>query len=139
MTGAAIPKFIQPGVEHYERSRQVAEDFLKENACEPGLAARVLECIACHHGGPAERSIESRLFTDADALDLLGTLGALRIFAMNSRDPARRTAGAEALPRHEHGGADHGTRQSHGRRPPRGDGPDSGGFREGDVWDLLKG
>lgn len=80
------PKFIQPGVEHFIRSRQVAGEFLAAHGFAPPLAARVLECIEYHHGGPAGRSLESRLFTDADALDLLGTLGALRVFAMNPRD-----------------------------------------------------
>lgn len=45
-----------------------------------------MECIRFHHGGPAQRSFESLLFTDADALDLLGTVGVLRVFSMNFRD-----------------------------------------------------
>lgn len=74
------------GVEHQVRSRQVAEPFLREHDYPAGLAARVLECIEFHHGGPKERSFESRLFTDADALDLLGVVGVCRIFAMSPRD-----------------------------------------------------
>jgi len=42
--------------------------------------------VEFHHGGPAGRSIESVLFTDADALDLLGAVGFARVFAMNYRD-----------------------------------------------------
>jgi uncharacterized protein len=74
------------GVDHAVRSTQVAREFLAERSCPAELAARVLECIEFHHGGPAGRSFESTLFTDADALDLLGTVGVLRIFAMNYRD-----------------------------------------------------
>lgn len=74
------------GVDHAIRSRQVAEQFLAERSCPRPLAKNVLECIEFHHGGPAGRSIESVLFTDADALDLLGTVGVLRVFSMNHRD-----------------------------------------------------
>lgn len=82
----AYAKWAQPGVEHHLRSREVAEAFLGEQGCAPELAAAVLECIEHHHGGPEKRSFESRLFTDADALDLLGVVGAARVFAMNARD-----------------------------------------------------
>ncbi len=80
------PKWAVPGVEHYVRSREVAEEFLAERACPAEFAACVLECIAFHHGGPAGRSIESRLFTDADVLDLLGVVGTLRVFSMVPRN-----------------------------------------------------
>ncbi len=79
-------KWMQAGVDHAARSREVAEPFLREHNVPEETAAKVLECIACHHGGDADRSFESRLFTDADALDLLGVCGFARIFAMNSRD-----------------------------------------------------
>lgn len=82
----AYPRWAQPDVEHHLRSREVAADFLAEHGFAPGLAAAVLECIEHHHGGPAERSFESRLFTDADALDLLGAVGVARVFAMNARN-----------------------------------------------------
>lgn len=78
-------KWMQPK-DHAERSREVAEPFLREHNVPEETAARVLECIACHHGGGADRSFESKLFTDADALDLLGVCGFARIFAMNARD-----------------------------------------------------
>lgn len=80
------PHWAVPGVEHQIRSREVAEEFLGQRGCPAEFTARVLECIECHHGGPADRSIESRLFTDADALDLLGVVGTLRIFSMVPRD-----------------------------------------------------
>lgn len=80
------PKWAVSGVDHAVRSAEVARSFLAERSCPQELARRVVECIEYHHGGPKERSIESILFTDADALDLLGTVGVLRVFAMNYRD-----------------------------------------------------
>ena len=82
----AYPQWAVSGVEHHIRSRQVAESFLAEHGYPPDRTARVLECIEFHHGGPPNRSVESRLFTDADALDLIGVVGTLRIFSMWPRD-----------------------------------------------------
>lgn len=79
-------KWLIPGVEHQVRSKEVASTFLMENGFPPQQIQHVLECIEFHHGGPADRSIESKLFTDADALDLLGVVGTLRVFAMNPRN-----------------------------------------------------
>ncbi len=59
--------------------------FLAERACPAELTALVLECIAHHHSGDPNRSFESILLSDADALDFLGTVGFARCFAMNSR------------------------------------------------------
>lgn len=79
-------KFYNPEVQHYDRSAEVAREFLTERDCPLDLKKLVIECIENHHGGDPNRSIESRLLTDADALDLLGVVGAARTFAMNSRD-----------------------------------------------------
>lgn len=82
----AYAAWAKPGVEHYDRSREVADSFLKERNCPEPLREKILEIIQCHHGGPAGRSFESILFTDADALDLLGVVGTLRVFAMVPRN-----------------------------------------------------
>lgn len=79
-------KWAVAGVDHHLRSKEVAAQFLRENGYPEKQTERILECIEFHHGGPANRSIESRLFTDADALDLLGVVGTLRVFAMNHRN-----------------------------------------------------
>lgn len=78
-------KWAVPGVWHADRSREVADKFLSEQGLSEDKKQLVLECIEFHHGGPENRSIESILFANADALDLLGALGMLRIFAMNPR------------------------------------------------------
>jgi len=79
-------KFYNPEIQHYDRSVEVVEPFLTERGCPEDLKALVLECIAFHHGGDPNRSFESILLADADALDLLGVVGFARTFAMNARD-----------------------------------------------------
>jgi len=78
-------KFAKPGVEHYDRSVEVARDFLAERDCPEGLKELVLECIQHHHGGDPNRSIESILLADADILDLLGVVGFARCFGLAPR------------------------------------------------------
>ncbi len=80
------PKWAVPGVDHGLRSRQVAEPFLAERGCPADQAAVILEAIEFHHGGRPDRSFESLLLTDADALDLIGAVGVVRAFVMKGRD-----------------------------------------------------
>ena len=75
------PKWMQPGVDHAPRSRQVAEEFLLERGYAPELLTPVLECIEYHHGSDPRRRIEAVLLSDADALDFLGVVGVLRDFS----------------------------------------------------------
>ncbi|HSD84505.1 MAG TPA: HD domain-containing protein [Anaerolineae bacterium] len=78
--------WAQKGIDHALRSRQVAEAFLKDRGCPDELKALVLECIELHHAGGSDRSLESILLRDADALDFLGVVGVLRDFSKNPRD-----------------------------------------------------
>ncbi len=48
----------------------------------------MLECVEHHHSGDPNRSVESILLSDADALDFLGTVGFARCFAMMGRNLA---------------------------------------------------
>lgn len=82
----AYPHWAVPGIDHSERSMRVAEDYMTQNDYPADTIKRVLECIQYHHGGDYHRSYESKIFTDADALDLLGAIGTMRIAAMNPRD-----------------------------------------------------
>lgn len=78
--------WAQAGVDHALRSRQVAGPFLAERGYPADWSELVLECIELHHSGDLDRSIESILLSDADALDFLGVVGVLRDFSKNPRD-----------------------------------------------------
>ncbi len=82
----AYGKWAQKDVDHALRSAQVAEPFLVERGCPKELVDLVLECIRLHHSGGPQRSYESILLSDADALDFLGVVGVLRDFSKNPRD-----------------------------------------------------
>jgi uncharacterized protein len=90
------PSRAQPGLDHAERSRVVAESFLRERGYDQERMARVLEAIAFHHRGGAGRSIESILLSDADALDFLGVVGVLRDFSRNPQDMRKGYQGARS-------------------------------------------
>ena len=78
--------WARPGVDHAARSREVAEQFMTERNYPPDFRALVLECVASHHSGDPNRSLEARLLSDADMLDFLGVVGILRDFSKNSRN-----------------------------------------------------
>jgi uncharacterized protein len=82
----AYAAWAQKNVDHVLRSVQVAEEFLSERDCPAELKALILECIKLHHTGGSERSLESILLRDADALDFLGAVGILRDFSKNPRE-----------------------------------------------------
>ncbi len=82
--GAYAP-WAQKDVDHVIRSREVAEDFLNERKYSPETKTLILECIALHHSGGSERSLEAILLRDADVLDFLGVVGVLRDFSKNPR------------------------------------------------------
>lgn len=81
----ATATFAQEGVEHAERSRQVAEAYLREQGYADAFSERVLACIATHHSGDPQRSLEAILLSDADGLDFLGAIGLARDFSKNPR------------------------------------------------------
>ena len=78
--------WAQAGVDHALRSKQVAEPFLTERNYPADFKARVLECIEFHHSGDPNRSTESILLSDADALDFLGVVGIMRDCAKSPKD-----------------------------------------------------
>ena len=80
------PKWAQAGVDHVQRSMQVAVTFLADKNLTVNEARLVLECIEFHHIGDPTKSIESTLLCDADALDFLGVVGVLRDFSKNPND-----------------------------------------------------
>ena len=80
------PKWMQAGVDHALRSRQVAEEYLVEKGYPPELLTPTLECIEYHHGSDPHRRMEALLLSDADALDFLGVVGVLRDFSKKPGD-----------------------------------------------------
>ena len=86
--------WAQPGVDHAQRSGEVAAEFLAAHDVPADFAARVLECIVHHHSPDPARSLEAILLCDADALDFLGAVGAARDFSKHARD---LRAGYEAI------------------------------------------
>lgn len=82
----AYPQWAQENVDHVVRSAQVAETYLQENGFTEELIALIVECIQQHHCGGLNRSIESILLSDADALDFLGVVGILRDYSKNPKD-----------------------------------------------------
>lgn len=88
-------KWAVPGVEHDVRSTEIAKTWLPENGYPEDFAQRVIECIEFHHGGDPSRSIESILFTDADALDIIGIAGTIKCFSMLHRNLAGGVAAAK--------------------------------------------
>ncbi len=80
------PQWARKRVDHAIRSGQVAEAFLAERGCPEPTIQHVLECIELHHTGGPDRSIEAILLCDADTLDSLGVVGALRDFSRHPQD-----------------------------------------------------
>ena len=78
--------WLQYGVDHALRSRQVAEPFLLERNYTPDEVKLILECIEFHHADNAAHCLEVQLLSDADALDFLGVMGVLRDFSKNTKD-----------------------------------------------------
>ena len=79
-------QWAQPGVDHAVRSAEVAAGFLRQRGYPAARLTLVLEAIRTHHSGGPDRCLEAELVSDADALDFLGSVGVLRMFAMSGRD-----------------------------------------------------
>ena len=79
-------RWLQKGMDHAERSVQVAEQFLSERGYSTLFIDPVLEAIKLHHVGDPNKRIEAILLSDADCLDFLGVVGVLRDFSKNPRD-----------------------------------------------------
>jgi uncharacterized protein len=80
------PKWIINGLDHAKRSKQIARDFLNSEGFDKNFTGHILECIEFHHGSSEPRSIESKLLSDADAIDFFGVIGVLREFSTKPRE-----------------------------------------------------
>jgi len=85
----AFPRYIQKGVEHAIRSRQVVSmDILPCLDLTPGQKVILLETIELHdYRDPrSPRSNEALLLREADMLEFLGMIGMAREFARGPKD-----------------------------------------------------
>ncbi len=98
----AFPKYRLPGVDHVQRSKQIAQtEILPQTQLAPAAAAVVLEAIEMHdyRNHAAVQSNEALLLREADWLDMLGIVGVLRAFASGPND--LRSCYANARARYE--------------------------------------
>jgi uncharacterized protein len=80
----AFPRYVEKGVDHAERSRQVAEaEILGHTDLSESQIGRALEAIALHDYRDMRpvSSAEALLLREADFLDFLGVIGMVREFA----------------------------------------------------------
>jgi uncharacterized protein len=85
----AFPTFIQKGVEHAERSRQVVEaEILPCLSLTPAQQTLLLDAIALHDYRDARPtpSNEALLLREADMLEFLGMIGMAREFARGPKN-----------------------------------------------------
>ncbi len=82
----AYPEWAQEGVDHAARSAEIAGPFLRDRGLPENEINLIVECIATHHSGAPDRSIEAILLSDADGLDFLGVVGIMRDFAKKPKD-----------------------------------------------------
>jgi uncharacterized protein len=85
----AYPPYAQPGVEHAQRSFEVARDeILPQTHLSTEQKAVVLEAIELHdYRDPRPvSSFEALLLREADFLDFLGAIGIAREFARGPKD-----------------------------------------------------
>jgi uncharacterized protein len=92
----AFPPYRRAGVDHAARAAELAPGWLAAAGFPPGRVALVCEVIRGHMfdavPGPSREAV---LFHDADTLDFLGAVGAVRILAIAGLDdwaPDRRRA-----------------------------------------------
>jgi HD superfamily phosphodiesterase len=63
---------------HCHAGRKIADGLLDELCIDEPIKDRILHCIQAHDGEIPARSIEAKLVHDADTIDKLGPLGAIR-------------------------------------------------------------
>jgi uncharacterized protein len=82
----AYDPWKRSGVDHAKRSAEVIPEALGALGVPADVAARVAECALLHHSCGIEAPVEAILLHDADAIDFIGTIGALRCFSTMCRD-----------------------------------------------------
>jgi HD superfamily phosphodiesterase len=83
--GAYEPGFIA-GVDHAERSAELAEQFLKSENINIDILNKVIETIKNHHNANQDKCLEAKLFSDADGIDFIGIIGVFRNFTTRPKE-----------------------------------------------------
>ena len=83
----AFEPYRRAGVDHAERSLQVADELLASFGFPPECTSPVKEIIQGHvfYANPASR-VEAIIFHDADTLDFLGMIGVTRLLSIVGLD-----------------------------------------------------
>jgi uncharacterized protein len=87
----AFPRFVEKGIEHALRSRQVVEaEILPRLNLSPSAVQVLLEAIELHDYRDVRqpKSAEALLLREADMLEFLGMMGMAREFARGPKDVA---------------------------------------------------
>jgi len=82
-----IPPYAIPGVDHGDRSAQLADSVLRQAGFPMAKAALVKEIIDHHqYYRPPDTLAVAILFRDADILDFLGAIDVARILSVTTRE-----------------------------------------------------
>ena len=76
----AYPPLAIKGIDHAQRSADIAIEFLGTEKYDSRDINHVAECIKYHHIGDQNKSIEAKLLSDADGIDFVGIIGVIRNF-----------------------------------------------------------
>jgi uncharacterized protein len=82
-----LPPYAVPGVDHGDRSAQLADSILRD-AGFPMEKAPLVKEIMSHHQyyRPADTLAIAKLFRDADILDFMGAIDVVRIVSLTTRE-----------------------------------------------------
>ena len=82
-----LPPYALPGVDHGDRSAQLADSILRDTGFPMDKAPLVKEIMSHHqYYRPADTLAIAKLFRDADILDFMGAIDVVRIVSLTTRE-----------------------------------------------------
>ncbi len=84
-------EYMDPGVNHAEKSAELAKSILLDSGFPPGKIEHVLKCIRGHRFRRKYKleTIEEKIIYDADKLDSIGAIGVARAFMYGGENKQR--------------------------------------------------